>query len=148
MELERSAWRREEDMVWPWSKLESKSESENWWWQWSSLVNLRRQVQPMWRKLTLGPVIVGPAQKLGWWVKETITRGNPPMVSLAPTDDKGIWIRSEYNQVGGRGLIVPQGNSSPNGIWRLEQVLRESSKGMMIPWDSNESGNAWKVGRP
>ena len=38
MELDRSAWRREEDPVWPWS--ESESESENWWWRWSSLVEV------------------------------------------------------------------------------------------------------------
>nr|POE51094.1 hypothetical protein CFP56_58368 [Quercus suber] len=38
MELERSAWRREEDPVWPWS--ESESESENWRWRWSSLAEV------------------------------------------------------------------------------------------------------------
>lgn len=38
MESERSAWRREEELVWPWS--ESESESENWRCRWSSLVEV------------------------------------------------------------------------------------------------------------
>ena len=64
------------------------------------------------------------------------------MIGLTPIDDKGNWIRIEYDKVGSQELIVPLGNSLLNVIWRLDKFSRESSEGMVIPWDSNESGNA------
>ena len=69
------------------------------------------------------------------------------MIGLTLIDDKGNWIRIEYNKVGSWELILHLGNLLPNVIWRLEQVLREFSKEVIIPWDSNESGNAWKLVR-
>ena len=69
------------------------------------------------------------------------------MIGLTPIDDKGNWIRIEYNKVGSWELILHLGNSLPNIIWCLEQISREFLEEVMIPWDSNESGNAWKLVR-